>query len=821
MDTKLYWIIRNWWKKLTFYLKKCWFSMTNKRYNEKKTKGFSFLILKTVFFQSIKAAFVCLITVLLDGILLCVTKQDALDPQIFVSIVIGGISVAGVILGLYCSNMASMFSSKYTNAPESINKLYQRDIVTNKCVKQIISYITFCIALLVVCIAKIDFSFVTVILLLLLTVRTIVTFSISGNRAYDLSNTYRIADVVYPDILHVLDKLTQRTAIDGDENFQYHYRKMCYGYLGVLKDIAIYNKSNAENQTAPIITFLKNNLTVLFAYIKKKPYIPYNSCWYAEKTQHQQWHTASDMEISTKIKFGLMLDTKNIKDYMWFESEFERVNQVCLDVLVKAEDYSSIYNYLAVLSNLSEGITDINSIAYWNQYIKSLKGSLLPIISKNQNIQTVNDNAAGIADAYAAVCFNFIISICSYIDKLDIDSILNYAVSKYDYKDIDFHKGEQLNNALVEDLYHRIEAEVKIEKQRITPPWYIEQIVAQKFFDHLNLLTTQMADMFEFAFSVGEKILNDKCFYNAAIWFCRLSELQAKIVHRRTCEKIIDLEKLLVEKKKDPKIIWNDSDISQPLESITNITRIIPQSLKKCSGIFAITHQENRTEFPDLLGYCYNRFCDCMITSIAKDDVIIFKSLYEGFLETMLLYQEYIRTDLIKRKEEHLQKAVFHVFSAPVLEFAMISGLAILWGEFVGSKEWREIVEKEIEPYTDKTNEDKYRVLTQINQIISARKSTSFGIGNRDIIEGGWEQIVSAAMRNHPNYKISYGKFGQKCVVSESKLFSAFTGHYLADLGVLHDVEEFFCVLCINPHVDEKEKYHTRSKWEEVVNDEN
>ena len=206
-----------------------------------------------------------------------------------------------------------------------------------------------------------------------------------------------------------------------------------------------------------------------------------------------------------------------------------------------------------------------------------------------------------------------------------------------------------------------------------------------------------------------------------------------------------------------------------------------------------------------------------MITAIANDDVTTFNSLYEGFLGTMLLYQEYIRTDLIKRKEEHLQRAVLHVFSAPVLEFAMISGLAILWGEFVGSKEWRETVEKEIESYTDTSKEDKHRVLPHINQVISARKGTLLGIGNRDIIETGWEQMVSAAIRNHPKYKIAYGKFGHKYIVSDSKLFSAFTRHSLAELGVIHDIEELFCVLCVNPHVQENEKYHTRSKWEEIV----
>ena len=36
MNTKLYWIIRNWWRNLTFFLKKRWFSITYKSYNEKK-----------------------------------------------------------------------------------------------------------------------------------------------------------------------------------------------------------------------------------------------------------------------------------------------------------------------------------------------------------------------------------------------------------------------------------------------------------------------------------------------------------------------------------------------------------------------------------------------------------------------------------------------------------------------------------------------------------------------------------------------------------------------------------------------------------------
>ena len=820
MNTKLYWIIRDWWSKVAFFVKKSRFSASSKLYSAKKTTGFSGLILKTIFWQTIKAGVVCFFALCLDKIIMCITKQSTLNHQMFLDITIGGIGVAGVILGLYCSNMASIFSSKYTNAPESIKKLYQRDIVTNKCVRQITGYITLCVCFLAVCILKVDFSFVSIVLLLILTIRTIITFSISGNRAYDLSNTYRIADVVYPDIFYVLKKLTKRKGIDSDKSFQKHYRNLCANYIEVLKDIAVYNKSNFDHQTAPVITFLKRNLTVLFEYVKLKPSIPYNSLWFADKAQYQQWHTAHDEEISLKIKFGLMLETKEVRDYLWFESEMEEVNKIGLDMLIKAEDYSSIYYFLAILSSFSEGILETNSVQYWNRYIQSLKDKLVPIISKKLESNQSDDKRVGITDAYATTCFNYVMSIGTYFENLNIESVLNYAVSLDNYSTADFKKNYYLNNQTEEDFYQRIQTELKIEKKRITPPWYIEQNVAEQVFNHINLLTSQMAEMIELAFSIGDRLFNDKCYYQAAIWFCRLSEMDAKLSYKNVYERIKAMEKSLLAKKKDDKILWAESSISKSIERIKKVSQTIPKSLKRCSGVFALTHQECRTDFPDLFGYCYNRFCECLIDAIANNDYVAFKTFYEGFLSTALLYQEYIRTDVIKIKEEYRQKAVLHVFTAPIFEVAMISGLAILWGEFVETPEWRTIVEEEIKPYTDKSDTEKHSVLPKINQMISARKKSFFGIGNRDLIETRWEQTISAAIRNHPNYQIQYGKFGEQHIVSNSKLFNAFTRNSLVDLGVLHDVEDLFCILCINPYVQDDEKYHSQSKWEEDLDDE-
>ena len=93
-------------------------------------------------------------------------------------------------------------------------------------------------------------------------------------------------------------------------------------------------------------------------------------------------------------------------------------------------------------------------------------------------------------------------------------------------------------------------------------------------------------------------------------------------------------------------------------------------------------------------------------------------------------------------------------------------------------------------------------------------------MGERDIIATGWEQRISAVIRNHPNLIIEFDRFGDEHFISGSKIFSSFANTSLFYMDVLHNTEELFCVLCINPLVEEEDKYHTKSKWEEELNNE-
>ena len=793
INTKLYWLLYSWWKGITFKFKKILYSIRNKYENEKRTKSFSLLILKMVLKKLVFACIICIASIQVDNIFLNITKADALDHQLFLDIIIGGIGVAGVILGLYCSNMASIFSSKYTNAPESIIKLYQQDILTNKCIKQIVGYITICVVMLIVCIAEIDFFYTTVALLLILTIRTIITFSIAGNRAYDFSNTYRIADLVYPEITSAIKKLKNRNDIHSDDNFQNHYKKVCSKHLDTLNDIAIYNEKNSGDQTTPAVPFLNSNIQTLFFYIENKPSIHYASYWFADKTRYQQWHIASDTETSMYVRYGRMLDPKNEKDYSWFESKIEEINNVTLSMLIKSSDYTSIYSFLVLLGNVPKEIVQKTSLDYWIKYILSLKSKILPIITDDSNPADTNSMIVGLSDAYVVLLFNTIMNICNYVDKIDIAKELSYATeiaSKANYEKTDFKDAVYLNSKRIEN------------------------------FDHINYLGNQLSFLYTEAKNIGETLLENKCYYLAAIWFSRLTEIYAKISNRHIFAKFEEIEAELIARKKDLEITWNESDITKNAESIQKLSAQSIHSLKKCSSIFALSHNTNRTEFPDLLGYCYNLICDSLVTTIADDDYETFESLYDGFLGTALLYQEYIRADLVNPANNYNRQAAFAVFASPLVEFSMISGLAILWGEFTDAPEWRKSVEKELEPYKDVSDADKHSLLPKIISTIQSYKSIRFIIGNRNSVQIGWEQLVSAAMRDHPNYKEAYGDHLDKYISSKSKIFSAFSRHHLADFGVLEDTEELFLVLCINPHVKDDEKFHTDSKWEELINEE-
>ena len=74
---------------------------------------------------------------MLDRFLLKRFEVITINSSDLLNYIIGGLGIAGIFLGLYGSNIMSIYSAKYTDAPKRIRELFEKDRLTTKIVNTI------------------------------------------------------------------------------------------------------------------------------------------------------------------------------------------------------------------------------------------------------------------------------------------------------------------------------------------------------------------------------------------------------------------------------------------------------------------------------------------------------------------------------------------------------------------------------------------------------------------------------------------------------------------------------------------------------------
>ena len=808
-------------KHLTFYINKYTFSFVQHLDRIKYTSSFSRNIQLTLLYHLLTNTVFAYFLLMADGILYAKFPSFPFQHEIFLNVTIGGLGIAGVILGLYCSNMATIYSSKYTNAPNSLAQTFRRDIITNQCMRQIVGYIIISVILVLECMMEFPLYYVSVLAYLLLTMRMIITFSIAGNRSYYFSDTFQIAGILYPELLKYIQRVSNQKRWSKDINFQSHFQKLCDRSLMVMTDISEYNKQNPENQNSAMLDFMKKNLFLLQQYWRTKPGISYNSYWWKKQADYPQWHRASDTEVSIALQTGTTLQTKEKPNYCWFEEAIEKINGICFDKLCHECDFVSIYNYLAAVSNISDSAIDPATILHWISYVGSLHKKVLSLIIKCSGSESakapssVPDEAeqltASISDIISLNFISLLVGINKYLASIDIPALHSHVISRQHYHSLDLSRYPFLNQEMIEKMYQHIEVETAIENQKVTPDWFIIQTSSLALSRYLNTLIETMIQMHANLLAIGKQLIKQKCYFQAALIFSRFPEVDSK-----STLAIQHLEPLLTALKEthiEKNTVWCESRLEELKETLTKTKRILPQYLISCSRHVTLDHWTNRTNYPDLLGQCYNYLCEYILSSIETDDFELFKASYKDFFSVMLLYQEYVRTDIVQIKERHLQQSVFRIFAVPVLEFSKLSGFAILWGEFSKNPDWKNFVEAELNSFIKNTPTEAITILEQITEIAVTAKRPLLGIGNRSLLHTKWEQRITAAIRQSEFFQVTHGPYFSAELVTESKIIKTFCRSF--EYHLASDSEDIYFLLCVNPHLDEDKKFKSRYQWED------
>lgn len=545
---------------------------------------------------------------------------------------------------------------------------------------------------------------------------------------------------------------------------------------------------------------MDENLNIIKNYWGIKGTISKDSLWYRKKYRHQTWHLVGNIEFEQAMSTGKALEVKCIPDYYWFENEIINLNIACLNYLIERGDYKSIDFYLEMLNDMCRIAINNNEIEYFLKQIDEINDIIQNKIDKTENLASI-----GIFDQISRLYLIVLHEINRYCFKFGINNNIKSIIQAIDKGD-NVQKLKVIRGRDNVDIYKRIIFEVKTEGKRITPDWLVKQYIAQEEYDYLCVLVNIVKKSIEHAYSFGKEILNKKMNYEACIIFVRFYEVESEL---NTFYGLVENKRKYLQKcQLDKENKWEDFDLDSLKLLFDQYKTEISTIIAKCSSAFALKNWDNRSQYPDFLGECYNHVFEDSFYAIIKDDIKKFRAYFDNLTKLMLIYQEYIRTDFVKKKEMYRAEYVYCKFTAPIIEWAKIGGFAILWGELIGSQDWKNSVNNSFKSLDSNNDENQLKELaTSLVCYITERRKYELFFDDRKYLRSYWKnEFLSAVKKN------------VAAIQTESKLVQAYCP------GILNgrfnnNTSEIFWVICVNPLLSEEEKYHSSSLWEEELYD--
>lgn len=238
----------------------------NRRQSSKEYKSFKKILLEKFISGSFRGLILAVVFRQFDIYLSNACIKFTLNKDLFANVIIGELGVAGVILGLYCSNISSVYSTRYANAPEKIAIAFQYDRLTVKCLNSISGFIIYGTIILIELLMELKVGWISGGALIIWSILVVISFGITGNRIYQLSDVFRISDDAVIILERVISKYINRGLYAMDDNYQNHFCKVATEKIELLKTIQEYGCDSKLPTNSSILNFMCTNLELIEQY---------------------------------------------------------------------------------------------------------------------------------------------------------------------------------------------------------------------------------------------------------------------------------------------------------------------------------------------------------------------------------------------------------------------------------------------------------------------------------------------------------------------------------------------------------------------------
>lgn len=536
----------------------------------------------------------------------------------------------------------------------------------------------------------------------------------------------------------------------------------------------------------------------------------------SKEIEPQKWYSADFTERSLALNTGTELPPNYNTNINWFEENILLINNKCIDFLIKNNCYKEIVQYISALIKTLPNWIKFGDINILLEHIKDLSFKIQNLVLNSEVKESVY-----ISNALEMLCYLYkqcILIFREYIININLKEIEKLYNTKF--TDVNFQKTNNkiFNCSEIYAVYKNLKNEFEIEKKLITPLWFVKQRISKLYINEINNILKVIEQLYSLNLKLEKIFFENNNYVCSASFIINENEMHNKIMF--LSEEIKDIIENIMQNniEKDYKLP------SSHLEDFVNSIDVVHQT--KIPDLWA-NHSKIwvcriTTDKRDVFGFCYNNLCEYIFKCIINFDFENFSKLYKTLFALAIISEIEINENL-KDKELHSNIKFQYQISGLNILFK-ISGYAILVGDILKDKKWKEHIDSTLEDIMMKTPEEKTKNIEQLKRWCSIIDFIVNGFPFMSLIDvSNMERRFSDAIETSNKLEFeNVGPSGHKKVVNSTNLEQLY---YDKMGGFSQDMREIYAIATLNKYLPPNNKYKTRNlkikEWKDLNEKEN
>ena len=724
-------------------------------------------------------------------------------------------TAGGIFIGLYYAAISAIGAGIYARVPNDLRRLLAQERLGSAYMFFLASLTVLGLTFLGFHVAGFEPVALAVPLMVIFGGVAVIGFVRLGARAFFLSDPTSLSSGLLRELQSSYQQVQVGSLRWSDELFQNHAHSIAQAHAETLDTVAGLTAREPHLNGRPFFNLSKALLALLQEYERARPKIPTKSNWYGKRFVFEDWYRAGHSETRIAHETSTGLQPTPVSDPRWLEAKLLPIVYRCLTVNAKLKRYDIVVQIVECLRSYTWRLAQEHNLGYAFDVTEATFRNLSGLILGGEEGETEVHSLGRMA-------------ICERIAHLPLAALLGYIETRRnDGRDEILKRIQSVRWQSLESIYlagfkepaletlewlrPRLEYEQKLEGRKVSPRWYLCELVARSEVKNLVLAMECLHDRARRLYNEWRKLANDAndVLMEATILAVE-SEYLSKLNHHASV--LSELQKNLTSDKRIDGLSWPRMDASNFDKGRREHKVELLAAMSKQDMLVRLTPRKET--FPDYAGQFLHTVGEAVLAAICSNDCKAVQDLFgRYFVGTIGQFSALMPEQGIESRSEAEGEA--RVAFAPLLDLMAISGYAYLFSDHYASPQLKQAIVRVWDSYL--REEKAKQRLEFLAAAVAVSEERILEVPHRSHTRSQWKQTVSQQLSNIETKEKVLGSsiVSDTIVQHESPLVRMFASSwpYLS-----HDGIDIFISQYIRQRRDGKELDFGRRRGKEFDN---